>query len=305
MGFVCIVSVRKLVLILHSHGFISHRPPELCRVTKLGADLIPLMDIARVSNKYSFKTLELWALDTLESHVNRKPPAIAVAFPPPVPPHIYAHNTTPLEITKLVRLAQLCGHDSLLNTMISLLRARMVGSLQYAHLAMSLADELDLRPLRGAAYLEVMQKANVLQPAPPGSSGGEIDDDGKLLVNQNQRLRLLQGYFHLTRVWERLRTNPPKFDHSSSCGATWHQHGCTQSWLEFWKEKVKSDECLSLGPADVLGRLKQVQKDFDRWGSATYMHHDCKVAAKRAMHATVKNVEGSLSDYFTVEGLED
>lgn len=270
------------------------------------------MDIARISNKYSFKSLEIWALDSLETHVNRKPSIIGPAFLPPsttVPAHTHAHNQytsqTPLIITRLIRLAQMCGHDGLLNTMIALLRTRMVGSLQYAYLAMTLADELDLLPLRGAAYLEVMQKANIVRSVPPGRTGGELDEDGKLLVNQSQRFRLLQGYLHLTHVWERLRTAPPQFDHSSSCGATLHQHGCTQSWLEFWKEKVKSDECLSLGAADVLGRLKQIQKDFNRWGSATYMHPDCKAAARRSMGETARNVEESLSDYFSIEASDD
>jgi hypothetical protein len=48
--------------------------------------------------------------------------------------------------------------------------------------------------------------------------------------------------------------------------------------LEFWKDKTRSDAVLALGLADVLGRLKQVQRDYDRWGSATYMHHDCRMA---------------------------
>ena len=42
---------------------------------------------------------------------------------------------------------------------------------KYAHLAMTLADELDLRPLRGIAYFEVMQKAKnaVVARITPGS----------------------------------------------------------------------------------------------------------------------------------------
>lgn len=102
-------------------------------------------------------------------------------------------------------------------------------------------------------------------------------------------------------TWERLRTIPPHFDHAPSCGATWHQHGCTQSWLEFWKDKTRSDGVLALGLADVLGRLRQVQKDYDRWGSATYMHHDCRMAARKSIVQVIKNVEDALPDYFSNE----
>jgi hypothetical protein len=215
----------------------------------------------------------------------------------------------------------------------------MSSSLQYAYLAMTLADELDLRSLRGVAYLEVMQKAVIVtrskadsvlkRPPQPhvqgqpqaaaegsGANGaptsttsrakaGGIDDQGHLIITRSQQLRLLSGYYRLTKTWEHLRMIPPPFDHAISCGATWHQHGCTQSWLEFWKDKTKTDVVLSLGLADVLGRLKQVQKDYDRWGSATYMHHDCRLAARRSILETIKAVEDALPDYFSEGGDDD
>jgi hypothetical protein len=216
------------------------------------------------------------------------------------------------QITRLVRLAQLCSHSRLLGTMVGLLRQLMSSNLKYAHLAMTLADEHDLRALRGAAYLEVMQKAIVVPRSPPfedeneanegkegGGGGGE---ESRVLVNPAQQLRLLSGYYRLTGVWERLRLSPPPFDHAPSCGATWHQHGCTQSWTDFWKEKSRSDAVLNLGLADVIGRLRAIQKEFDRWGSATYMHHDCRMAARRCIQERIKAVEDKLPDYFTEEG---
>jgi hypothetical protein len=243
------------------------------------------------------------------------------------------------QFTKLIRIAQLCNHGPLLGTMIGLLKQLMSSSLQYAYLAMALADELDLRSLRGVAYLEVMQKAAIVTQSkadcvlkrPPqlhpqgqpqataeGSGSGcaststtsrakegDIDGQGRLVINRSQQLRLLSGYYRLTKTWERLRMVPPPFDHAISCGATWHQHGCTQSWLEFWKEKTKTDAVLSLGLADVLGRLKQVQKDYDRWGSATYMHHDCRLAARRSILEIIKTVEDALPDYFSEGGDDD
>jgi len=203
----------------------------------------------------------------------------------------------------------------------------MIGSVQYAYLAMTLADELGLRALRGVAYLEVMQKAIIVRSphidaihrGPPISSslvpdptnppvipkGANGEDEAQIRLTPQQQLRLLAGYYRLTETWEELRKTPPHFDHSASCGATWHQHGCTQSWLEFWKEKSRSDMLLSLGLADVIGRLKQISKDYDRWGSATYMHHDCRQAARRSIHDVIKRVEDGLPDYFSDANLSD
>ncbi|KAJ6611428.1 hypothetical protein B0H10DRAFT_2056632 [Mycena sp. CBHHK59/15] len=318
-------------------------PPELRVIHSSDADLTQLMDIARIANKYSFKTLETWSLDAIQEYVNRKPSPILTSIPPPNS-YTFSPNSpstaaqtpggsTPIEstaqLTRLIRLAQLCNHEKLLSTMILLLRQLMSSSLQYAYLAMTLADELDLRALRGAAYLEVMQKAVVvkrakvdpIKPKPDAIAGpntgapasdatdataetseGDVDEEGRLVVNRAQQLRLLSGYYRLTGTWERLRTTPPHFDHAPSCGATWHQHGCTQSWLEFWKDKTRSDAVLALGLADVLGRLKQVQRDYDRWGSATYMHHDCRMAAKRSIIEVLKTVEDALPDYFSEAG---
>lgn len=322
------------------------RPPELRNVTSEGADLAKLIDIARISNKYSFKTLETWTLDVIQDFVNRKPSPILTTIPAPSAytfsldaasamsrlsgPGASIRNTE--QLTKLIRIAQMCNHEPLLGTMIGLLKQLMSSSLQYAYLAMTLADELDLRTLRGVAYLEVMQKAVIVKrtkadsilkrpmqpqgdvsnvssalstPPVPTPKEGDIDEQGRLVINRAQQLRLLSGYYRLTKTWESVRAIPPPFDHAVSCGATWHQHGCTQSWLEFWKEKTKTDVVLSLGIADVLGRLKQIQKDYDRWGSATYMHHDCRLAARRSILETIKAIEDALPDYFSDSEVED
>ncbi|PPQ64840.1 hypothetical protein CVT24_008205 [Panaeolus cyanescens] len=311
-------------------------PPELALVTSSEANITLLIDIGRVSNKYSFKSLETWALDAIQKYVTQKPSPILA------PPHAqHSSNGSPStiadQVTRLIRLAQLCHHARLLETMIGLLRQLMTTSVQYAYLAMTLADELDLRSLRGAAYLEVMQKAtvvkkisvNVVRPSSSApslasnSSGnsaaslpqlqsqdtvssdgheGTIDSSGRLIISKEQQLRLLAGYYRLTSTWDQLRLTPLPFDHATSCGATWHQQGCTQSWLEFWKEKTRSEGVMNLGLADVLGRLRLVQKEYERWGSATYMHHDCRLSAKKAISDVIKRVEEALPDYFSDPG---
>ena len=55
--------------------------------------------------------------------------------------------------------------------------------------------------------------------------------------------------------------------------------------------------------SDFLGRLRGISKEFDRWGSATYMHHDCRVIAKRAIQEKIKHVEDSLPDFFVEAGI--
>ncbi|KAL1729694.1 hypothetical protein EV714DRAFT_251192 [Schizophyllum commune] len=285
-------------------------PHELRDIT---SDVNVLIDIARISNKYAFKSLETWALDATHDYVTRKPSPILSSLPAP---NKYRLTTADVVVdsdseegdteadaenarstallSRLIRTAHMCQHDRLLESMIALMKPLMVGSLQYAHLAMRLADELDIRTLRGCAYLEVMHKTPLVPlPMTPATTRPPLP------LAPTQRLRLLAGYYRLTRTWETLRGAAPHFDHASACGATWHQPGCTQSFNEFWREKTRGDGVLALGMADVIGRLKQIQRDFDRWGTAAYMHHDCRMAARRSIVDAVKKVEEALPDYFS------
>ncbi|KAF5360596.1 hypothetical protein D9756_005040 [Leucocoprinus leucothites] len=312
-------------------------PSELSVVTSPAADLDQLVAIARIANKYAFKSTEIWILDAIEKYVDRKPspiiPTSAYGVPfthlATISPAYNPRIENAEQLTRLIRLAQMCNHERLLNTMIQLLRSLMVGSVQYAYLAMTLADELGLRALRGVAYLEVMQKAVIVRSPPvdvihkastntqpsltPDDGSGSstlvnpsgVEDKRRISLTSQQQLRLLAGYYRLTETWEELRRTPPHFDHAVSCDATWHQHGCTQSWLEFWKEKARGDVLLGLGLADVIGRLKQISKDYDRWGSATYMHHDCRQAARRSINEVIKRVEDALPDYFSDADIAD
>ncbi|KAK7681595.1 hypothetical protein QCA50_015328 [Cerrena zonata] len=291
-------------------------PHELMSIHTPQADVVRLVDIARVSYKYHFKSLEAWALDAINDHVNRKDSAL-FTFPSPSPSGFaisrgtFQANST--QLSQLIRLAQLCDHERLLSTMITLLKRMMSQGIEYAHLAMTLADELDLRTLRGVAYLEVMQKAavvvrrdkgkGVLNEDGEGADTDIVDSEGRLIVSAEQQLRLLTGYYRLTQAWEKLRTCPIPFDHAASCGATWHQHGCTQSWLEFWKEKTKGETVIVLALSDFLGRLKVIAKEFDRWGSATYMHHDCRLIARKVIQEKIRQVEETLPDFFVEESI--
>lgn len=281
------------------------------------SDFPRLLDVAKLSSKYSFRCVEFWALDAVNELVIRDQNDVGLSALLPYDltraPHITFTPTGQL-FCRLIRLAQACGHDALLSTMTNLLKKRMRQVVDYAYLGMTLADELDLRKLRGAAYMEILQRGSLFPPPSPSSSPTSGDASipsqeettvekeqvahNELLMSPEQKLRLLSGYYRLTASWEFLRKHPLPFDHAPTCGATWHQHGCSQSWLEFWKEKSRCEAVLDVGMADVPGRLRAVGRELDRWGSATYMHHDCRQVARQRIDQKAKEVEASLPDYF-------
>jgi hypothetical protein len=111
-------------------------------------------------NKYSFKSLETWARmpSRTRSIVNFTNPELyaVLHIQSPESPH-ECRDSRSTDTADSPRPALL---TRLLATMIALLRLLMNSSVQYVYLAMKLADELDLRALRGGAYL---QKAVVVK----------------------------------------------------------------------------------------------------------------------------------------------
>lgn len=286
------------------HDIMVARGPHL--------DLNRFIDIAKVASKYSFKSIETWALDVIQEFIVKKPSPLLDTIPIGFP---FSTNSPPSalveskrQISRLMQLAQMCGHMNLLEAMTTLLRQLMSISLHFSYLAMSLADDLNLRELRGLAYLEVLQKSVFICGRDENGNDlveGDVHEssDGldRLVVSPTQQLRLLSGYYRLSKAWEKLRAISISFEHAPVCG-TWHQHGCNQSWSEFWKDTTRANGVLALDAANVIGKLQVILKEFDKWGSTTYMHHECKLVARQAIQDTMKHISDSLPDFFHEAG---
>lgn len=179
--------------------------------------------------------------------------------------------------------------------MVDNLKKLVTSSLESAYIAMTLAEELDLRQLRGLAYYELMDKpVAVLRPGPSHSAArlGHLGSKGRLLITPAQHLTLLTGFHALSTHWHsHLRLNPPTIMHSPTCGSTWHQHSCSSSWSDFWKEKVKCESVCEKGLADVKGRLRAMGREFERWGVAGFMHAECRETAKGIVRSLVGEME--------------
>lgn len=286
-----------------------NRPAEIAIVTSEGGDLVQLIDIAQVANKYSFKSTETWALDAIYRRVTQH----TVPSPSDGTPVSQATSTNPAplnmtldQLIRVLRLTQLCHHQRLLDTLVSILTQLTKSSIRHAYMAMAIADELDIPSLRGVSYLEVLQNCSIdkwfmpdFAAAPQPIVDKDPPGEDIPVLTLPQRTRLLTGYYRLARTWERIRAVPPEFEHAQACGVTWHQHGCTLSWADFWREKSRSEGVLCLGAADVLGKLKHIQKEYEKFSNTTYMHHECRHQAKKCLLETIKKIEDALPDFFS------
>ncbi|KAI5118243.1 hypothetical protein M0805_007492 [Coniferiporia weirii] len=211
-------------------------PHELKDLHRSRSNIPKLVDIVHVSVKYSFKSLETWACDILKACIARRP------FP------LREANTTErAQLIDIMRLAQLCQHKRLLDGLVSSFQELLTSSPGYNELALLLVDELEPPALKltGAAYFSALLR------------GPEFWDTPEMCAAPHRRLRILNGYYHLTSLWEIFCKNPPRYTHSSAC-LQWSYSQCEARWHASWKEHIASDEVMSLNPADVVGRLKAI-----------------------------------------------
>lgn len=244
------------------------------------ANSLQLFNLARITHKYQFRSIETWALNSLTTCYTRAIPA---------PSFDEADGPSLVQITEL---AALCEQRDLLDAAI-LRWKRLLGEGKDVSLALGVSERLSLRGLLGLAYHSMLLK---------GREQWESDP----LLTRSQRVRLLSGHYALGRLWEGLPNEPPVLTHSTRCtgGGTVR---CNQAWAALWKSILDmGKQVLPLQYADVLGKLMLaesvikalVEQEIPTQGMLDGMPW-CKENALGVTSAKVREVQDSLADYFS------
>lgn len=236
-----------------------------------------MFNLARITHKYEFRSIEAWALGALTTLYTRSP-SIEDAEGP--------------SLVQLTELASLCEQRDLLDA-ATLRWKRNLASGRDIGLAIGVAERLNLRVLIGFAYHAMMLQ------------GREVWDSDVLLTRA-QRIRLLSGHYALGRLWERLPSEPPALAHSPRCSGN-AQVRCNQAWNALWRSTLEMGrQVLPLHYADVVGKLTLtesvlkalVEREIPTQGMLDGMPW-CKDNVLVAVAGKVKEVQESLADYFT------
>ncbi|EIW81192.1 hypothetical protein CONPUDRAFT_55683 [Coniophora puteana RWD-64-598 SS2] len=240
-----------------------------------------LFNLAKISHKYEFRSIEGWALAALTALYTR---------PSHSPPLDEAADTPSL--VQVTELASLCEQRELLDA-ATLRWKRLLASSRDVALALGLAERLNLRGLLGAAYHAMLLQGRDVWDADP-------------LLTRAQRVRLLSGHYSLARAWERLPGEPPALAHSPRCtgGA---QVRCNAAWAALWRSALDmGKQVLPLQYADVLGKVMLaesvikalVEREIPTQGMLDAMPW-CKENALGATSGKVKEIQETLADHFT------
>ncbi|KAH9947432.1 hypothetical protein B0H21DRAFT_691983 [Amylocystis lapponica] len=261
-------------------------PAELQAYNTVKADIAQLLTIAEATNKWHFASVEAWAIDAVYNVTSGVHGA---------PAHDLAHCTS-AKLARVLAVALLCGHARLRDFAVDKWTHRILARELRPAPALAIADRHGLPGLAGIAYyVQLMEMGPNFAIA---HADGVEDEAGEAVVlSREQRLRLLSGHWSLVRLWEHVRTAPPKFQRPDGC--TYHQQGCLSTWAAVWLEVGKSETTLRYSGADVVGRLRSMEEQLS-------MHVDlgssltpqCKRRALLALKATVKEVQDGLADHF-------
>jgi hypothetical protein len=256
--------------------FILYRPSELYNETHLGR----LLNVAELTNKYCFSSLEAWVLERIYVLL-QEPNGLLPSAPPDV-------------CARMLEVAILCNHRKLLDLVTQhLIRQILWYSTPPEAIIefIEIAKAHGLPALQGAGYYRQLinmefraDDSDIIQPRVP------------LTIDSEQRMRFFSAHHSLLNLWDRLRTCPPTL---SSVGCPSHAE-CSVHWENMWFEAGALNETLRCGSADVLGRLKAVMITIRKsMCDAPGFTLPCKMAALETIAALRDEIVDGLMDHFT------
>ncbi|TCD70172.1 hypothetical protein EIP91_004642 [Steccherinum ochraceum] len=270
-------------------------PHQLMVATGPDANCILLVNLARISHKYQFRSLEGWALQVLYTYFTTNPAAfdsLPASDPEPIPTHgnQSVEPRTP-SLVQVTELASFCDRQDLLNLAVTRWTRHIAAGKDLA-LAITISERFGLKNMLGLAYFYMMLK-------------GRAHWETEATLSREQRIRLLSGSYSLGKLWDALPGQPPVITHSARCTS---QQRCTKAWGNLWKAVLESLEGMipGLPREDVVARTMLaesmvkalVESQIPSQGYVETIPH-CKESALYAATMRSRELKESLADYFT------
>ncbi|KAM5531303.1 hypothetical protein V8D89_015018 [Ganoderma adspersum] len=284
-------------------------PHELTIAMTAEADCTQLANLVRITHKYQFRNIMTWALSALYHYYSRPgafddilttlpssnaPTPLTTTHHPPMvtagglPAASSSHPPTLMQLTEL---AALCERADLLEC--TLVRwKRLIGEGRDLVLAVTIGERFNLRPAVGLAYHALMLR-------------GKTAWDAERALTRAQRVRLLAGYYSLSKLWDMLPSQAPPLTHGARCTS---QQRCAKAWGALWRTVLETGTQVMPGLAreDVLGKIMLaesmmkalVEREIPSQGFLDGMPH-CRENAMVATTMRMREIKESLADYFS------
>lgn len=268
--------------------------------TPSGVDILLLLRIIIISNKYNFSSYESWATSTIKDQCldNNSP---------------FLDTSSPDILSYSLDIAVVCNFEALRITAQNVwIRRLKTDGLPIVD-ALQAGEKHGLRDFQGMAYynqLQIMNSAKLL-PAEGSTAMLYVDPTNSLLPMD--KLRLYAGHWSLSKYWEYFSSRPaPTLPQSNlnACQTLAINGECTRTWPTYWKNsllKVTSTTAEHTAIVDVLEKLELLEKEFESPSASpghfpysyfgTICTH-CKALAKNYVTQIREEVRTTLGDHF-------
>ena len=275
-----------------SFTFGTHSDSEAHRSDKLEhqrepndqADLDRLLTLAKITYKFHYKTLHLWAIAVLNCTFAANA--------------VFADTCSSAAFTRAVDVAASCEASELLHSIEARWGARVRHRDIPAVPAILSADRYNLRILRGIAYYVHIQETMELRATVTESGATQFQVDPKL--SNIQVMRLLSGHLSLLRFWERLRRKAPKLRCAQGCDAGRHGNVCSVIWEDRWRAATNSGRVLARDTADIFAILSAMRGELSLDPELKRMVlPGCRLAGLDGLHRVSSDLSDTLPDHFS------
>lgn len=238
--------------------------------------LVNLVDIAELSHKYCFKSLQSWSLSAL--YVMSNDPASSLT------------NASSDILSRILALATKCGRNDLSLAVQTRWAIRIHLHQLPPAPAIATAEKWSLPFLQSHGYYEQLMLIHpyIMNP------NQYFDFCSDLGLSDVQSIHVMSGFHSLLAHWNRLRVEPPTFECSERCP----EHArCLAVWKHRWRQAAERP--MDRPAADVLRKLKSMEK----WMShdqvlRDYLWPACRLRALEALRRKSGDLSRHLHHHF-------
>ena len=250
-------------------------PADLMIQTTENADILKLLRLAKVVNKYQFSSFEEWVKKVLLIQCVD---------------HSYLAKCPFDHLAAFLYIASLYNDDSFRNVVeykwIFRLAQRDIPLAQ----SLVLVEKHGSRKLQGMVYYYIVQDMETHPCGPVGDSTTVVYGND---LNQEQLHRAYVGYYSLSRYWAYCRKSPPALL-PQKCNETQHVQ-CNIRWTNYWASSINSIRGSS-GELDLISKFDQLAREPPT--SIPHVSRNCASHAGEVVRAVRQKFMSTIPDHF-------
>jgi hypothetical protein len=255
-------------------------------------DPVKFINLVRIAKKYSFASIEIWALKALTSYLCSVPlPVPGSQFEPQA-----AKELSSEILRELTEVAAVCSRSAPLFEVVMAKWELLLSHGVYLKTAIRVSESRpELCNLHASAYYAMILR------------GGDLTRN----FSEEQRNILLSGHYALFKLWRDHLNSPPQFHSSNDCDPS---SECRSHWISFWNDLMGSNSTIpifnSFHPLDLLGKLEVAQdalqgdnRELEKAYHLTRkMLERCRTSGKKVLEEMGRKTKLKLPDYFKSPG---